>query len=217
LKPLLIFDLDGTLIDSGQTVLTILNVLRLDACLAPLSLSEVIPTLSQGGYDMVQKALCLESPQQVDLALREFRRRYHDYETPRQAVYEQAPETLKLLRAIGYDLCICTNKPRALADKVLKDTQIDYLFDFVVGGGDVPTQKPDPTHIFACLSRFSIAAENAIFIGDSRIDQLTSLRSGVPFIFFTEGYDDGVDRDAVASIFSHYRDLPNIISTFESQ
>ena len=208
---LLIFDLDGTLVDSGSTVLSILNEMRLDRSMPPMTIEALVPTLSLGGIEMVRATLNISEHDDADHVLNDFRARYRNLPTPADSVYPGVREVLNRLRSDGYNLCICTNKPRDLAYKVLKETELASSFEFVISGGDLPSRKPDPAFIDTCLKHFEIPPDQTLLIGDSLVDQQLSANAHIQFIFYAGGYNDGVDESALAGKFYNYQHLPPVI------
>jgi phosphoglycolate phosphatase len=120
-------------------------------------------------------------------------------------------EVTEELNSDGYSLCVCTNKPRDLADKVLEETGLASSFEFVVGGGDLPSSKPDPAYIDTCLKHFNIQLDQALLIGDSLVDQQLSVNANIAFVMYAGGYNSGVIRSNVAGEFYDYFHLPFLI------
>lgn len=203
----IIYDLDGTLIDSVQVVSTILNTMRINLGLPAMRRQDFIPWLSIGGEDLVLNALEKIDARSAPQYLREFRDYYLQLPTPHDSVFVGVRETLPVLRDMGYQLAICTNKPRNLVNKILSETKLEHLFEFINAEGDLPFKKPHPRTIESCLSHFSSKAEEAILVGDSTIDQQLAASSSVPFIFFSHGYDDGVMKEKTTFTLNKHVDL----------
>ena len=205
-----IFDLDGTLIDSAPMVAGILNALRMEMGLAPLDAAAFVPWISLGGEQLIANALntCEESTKQH---LIEFRRRYATLSTPMECIYPKIDLVLTSLKNQGIALGIVTNKPRQLVDNVMQQTWLGSFFDHrhVIAGDDLPTRKPNPANLLTGISRFPLSTENAILVGDSTVDQHMARLAKVRFCFFSSGYDDGVLREEAHSIFADYDDFPH--------
>jgi phosphoglycolate phosphatase len=200
---LVVFDLDGTLVDSASTVAEILNTMRIEIGRLPVPVGYFLPWISLGGDALVAHAL--EIPINiVGPHTKKFRDMYYELPTPSESIYSGAFEALEHLARRGLTLNICTNKPRRLAEKVLKETQLHQFFSFVCAGGDLPTNKPNPANLLACLSSKKNNFDDAYFVGDSSVDQLTSEKANVKFIFFESGYDDGVDKVKAYATFENY-------------
>lgn len=196
----LIFDLDGTLVDSVGVVGSILNAMRAEAGRAPLDQDFYRHWSSRGGVALVGRALEV-GPDQALSQVDEFRRRYRERPTPDESVFPGAHSTLEQLSQRGVRLAICSNKPEHLCRKVLHETGLGRYFDAIIGGDTTPRGKPDPAPLLAAMAAIGAQPATTLMIGDSTVDQKTAAAAKVGFVFYSAGYDDGVDRDAaVASI-----------------
>jgi phosphoglycolate phosphatase len=204
--PAVVFDLDGTLVDSIPTVAAILNQMRLEAGRAALPTSSFYPWISKGGFALVGNSLEISGPQTSD-ALSSFRARYLADDSIASRVYPMALEVLKQLTASHVPLAICTNKPRALVDTLLAKFEMARYFQFVLAGDELATQKPDARNLELCLEKLAATKEQALFVGDSRVDQTCARNAGVRFAFFLDGYDDGVDQNAAWLVFKNHQEL----------
>jgi phosphoglycolate phosphatase len=205
-KQLVVFDLDGTLVDSGQVVSSILNKLRQKIGKQEKPVSYFTPWLSLGGLELVENGLGVDELAAESL-LSEFRAQYAEISTPSDTVYQGVFDVLNHLLAQNIKMCICTNKPRNLAEKVLSETGLARYFEYVCAGGDLPTKKPHPRNLAVCVEFFGIHPQQVAFVGDSSIDQKLAAALSVDFYFFTRGYDDGVDRRLVSGAFENHLDL----------
>jgi phosphoglycolate phosphatase len=202
-----VFDLDGTLVDSAHVVRELLNGLREERGLPPITQQELLPLLSLGGVPMLQGAV-VKDFEEAAKALEIFRARYAKLPTPIGSVYPGVVETLQALRGANVPMSICTNKPRNLANKVLNETGLSKYFRHVCAGDDLPSRKPDRANLQACLTYSSIEALPVYLVGDSKIDEALAFNGGVPFWFFSSGYDDGVNVADAAAVFSNYKEFP---------
>ena len=200
---LIIYDLDGTLIDSAQTVLSIVNEMRRELGKNPIDKSSLVPWISLGGLHLIANAL--EFDQSVaEKSLEDFRGRYLQYCSQESDLYPEVRQTLDVLSQSNKKLAICTNKPRNLVDKILAELSLGRYFDYIVAGGDLRTQKPHPQNLLKCLNHLSCAPDAAILVGDSTVDQKIANACEVPFAFFRPGYDDGVNAaQAIITLDSH--------------
>ncbi len=205
---LIAFDLDGTLIDSADVVLSIINHQRLSMQKQQLKKFDLYPWLSLGGLDLISKALDvpLES---CNYYLKMFRDQYKAIDTPKNSIFPGAVEFLKFLKNHNYFIALITNKPRDLVNKIFSETELGSFFDFSLAGDDLKTKKPNPCNIYNCCDYFNIEAREIVLIGDSSIDQKTALNSSIDFIFFNGGYDDGVDHNFIDCSFDSYEILLN--------
>jgi phosphoglycolate phosphatase len=208
---LIIYDLDGTLINSAKTVVNILNQIRNDRGLQPLTIKRLVPWLSMGGEDLVASAL--EIPvDDIHPYLLKFRKRYAELSTPEDSLYPGVKEALNELSNLGYQLAICTNKPRGLTEKILKETQLHSYFAYLNAGGDLLHKKPHPDNLFSCLSYFGLGSKEAILVGDSTVDQAMAMAAKVAFVQYLPGYDDGIELSNNQMKIDHHTELKNLIS-----
>ena len=205
-----LFDLDGTLIDSAPLVGGILNEMRLESGREPHPLENYRTWISLGGPELVTRSLGGVSDD-VTCLLTEFRRRYRDRPTPEDLLFAGAAWTIRELASHGIKLGICSNKPESLCRKALSETQLMKFFDVVVGGDTVAKSKPDPEPLEFALRQLAVGGDSVVLIGDSLVDQKASSAAGVPFIFFSGGYDDGVDIGLASVVVSDLRQLLDIV------
>lgn len=201
---LVIYDLDGTIVDSLPLVSKILNDIRISSGKSPITKEAFFPWISMGSVDLV--ANVLEIPlANAEHELIKFRDVYSKMITPSSSLYPEIYDTLvQLTGQMNLKLSICTNKPRKLAEKVLADLGIARFFPFMNAGGDFPNKKPAIENVYSCLQYFSIEPHEAIYVGDSRVDQELALKAGIPFVHYRAGYDDGVDPSfSLAGINGH--------------
>jgi phosphoglycolate phosphatase len=208
---LIIYDLDGTLIDSAGVVTLLLNNLRKDLGKKPLIKKDLVQWLSLGGRDLMQHALEIKASQSQHF-LNIFRERYHDTPTPDSSVYKGVKKSLDLLSQLNYFLAISTNKPRSLAEKVLNETGLIQYFGCINAGGDLPNKKPDASNLLFCQNYFKVKSDQTFLVGDSKVDQELAFNAKVPFIFYESGYNDGVDEEKVFAILKQHQDLPRMVN-----
>lgn len=183
-----IFDLDGTLVDSCGICVAILSDMlaerRSDHVIDPLFARHY---MSRGGEEMVAALL---GPACTDPAadLAEFRTRYQRWYTPSEALFGGVAESLATLHAEGLNLAICSNKPQNLCEKVLEDTGLAPYFPIVVGGRPGLRPKPAPDLLEAVLERLDSYPGECLFVGDSELDHEVASAAGMPFLFMCYGY-----------------------------
>ena len=213
---LIVYDLDGTLIDSAKIVAEVLNQMRTESGLQHLAIKRLVPWLSMGGEDLVANAL--EIPvDDIQPHLLEFRKRYSELSTPDDSLYPGIKEALNDLSSLGYRLAICTNKPRRLAEKVLKETQLHSFFAYLNAGGDLLHKKPHPENLLSCLSYFGLSSQDAMLVGDSTVDQALAMAAKVAFIQYLPGYDDGIELSNPQMKIDHHGELKNLISVLKKK
>lgn len=209
---LVIYDLDGTIVDSLPLVSQILNEMRVSSGKSPIAKEVLLPWISMGSIDLIVNALDV-SLLNADHELIKFRSLYSKITTPRSSLYPEVHETLvQLTEQMNLKLAICTNKPRKLAEKVLADLSLHSFFSFMNAGGDFPKKKPAIENVYSCLQHFSVSPHEAIYVGDSRVDQVLALKAGIPFVQYRGGYDDGVDPLLSRAVIDRHLELLSLIN-----
>jgi phosphoglycolate phosphatase len=211
-----VFDLDGTLIDSAPDIHAIGNRVLEQVGAPPITLDETRGFVGGGAAVFVARmraARDIAESEQTRL-LAAFLDLYEgavDLTRP----YPDVPEVLESLRSAGVRLGICTNKPLRPAQMVLRHLRLDGYFDIVIGGDSLPMQKPDPSPLHATFD--ALRTVTRLYVGDSEVDAETARRAEVPFLLFTEGYrrTPAADLPAVAN-FGAYADLPGLIDALYS-
>ncbi len=202
----ILFDLDGTLVDSAQSICDVLNQMRLERNLDYLKIQKYREWVSLGANSLIKNSLEIPASD-TDLFLQDFRRRYEAKKTTIADIFPHVEQTLIELKVLGVDLGICSNKPIYLCKKVLGDLNLDGYFSCVVGGGSTTSSKPSREPVDLALSMLGHSHCDALLVGDSTVDQGASKNSGLPFIFFSGGYDDGVDSSQVTAMIHSMGDL----------
>ena len=214
----IVFDLDGTLIDSVHDLHAAGNLLLEELGLAPIDLATARSFIGDGGQVYVRRSLELrgQTPDAAALstATERFIALYEANASNRTIPYPDVPETLTALKDAGFRLGICTNKPERATHKVLALLGLDHLFDAIVGGDTLPVRKPDPAHPAAVLERLGATPETACMVGDNEHDAHSAKGAGMPFILMRYGYArTPLDEIPAAARLDHFRDLPKTIAS----
>jgi phosphoglycolate phosphatase len=194
---LLIFDLDGTLIDSAGDLHNAVNRMLREAGRPPLPLSAVRKMIGNGTPRLVERALAVETSPPVDQA-RAFARFMEFYEaaaTDLTTTYPGVEATLDTLAARGHVMAVCTNKPERATRAILDSLGLDGYFGHIVGGDTMDWHKPDPRMITAITTALGFAIADTIVIGDSEVDAETASAAGAHFVLMTYGYHRGPVAD----------------------
>ncbi|WP_164852722.1 HAD family hydrolase [Novosphingobium umbonatum] len=203
----LIFDLDGTLVDSCAICVAILSDMLADRgsdhVICPVAAR---PWMSVGGAKMVAALLGPACGDPVE-EIAEFRRRYAVKETSPDTLFADVAQGLARLKADGHKLAICSNKPQNLVDNVLRDTGLAPLFTSVVGSRPDVKPKPAPDLLDLVLAQTGAAPRDCLFIGDSEIDHEVAEKAGMPFLFLTHGYAHADYRPDPESSYHSFADL----------
>ncbi|OEJ69557.1 HAD family hydrolase [Magnetovibrio blakemorei] len=205
----ILFDLDGTLVDSANEISVILNAMRKERGLSALADTHFRQKISYGAGEIVKCSLppTKESPQ---ILINEFRERYTALTIPKTSIYPTVVETLSVLKDRGIQLGICTNKPQNLCDNVLRDTELERFFSYVIAGRAQLQPKPHHESISLAMSDMDADTTTTVLVGDSTADQRAAQSANIPFIFFAAGYDDGVDENQAFASIEVMRELLKI-------
>ena len=206
----IIFDLDGTLIDSAKDIQWVANTALSKIGVAPISYEEAVSFIGEGAPLFVKKMIAARSVEtaQHDFLLEQFLKFYEEavqFSKP----YDNVVAVLGMLQA-NHNLGICTNKPFKPALKILRHLKLDHFFKCVTGGDNPLARKPDPRPLFETSA--SVGDGPCIYVGDSEVDAETAKRANVPFLLFSEGYrKTPVEKIPHTFQFSSFKELPELI------
>ena len=187
MKPVLIFDLDGTLVDSKQDLAASVNHVRENFNLPALSEAEIAALIGSGALQLLRGALgSAASESDVQTALKQFLSYYRAHMLDRTVLFPGVRETLDRLQDCR--LAVLTNKPVHFSCSMLDGLGIYRYFSAVYGGNSFENKKPDPVGINQILSDTRGHREKAWMIGDSSVDILTGRNAGVTTCGVTYGY-----------------------------
>ena len=202
---LVMFDLDGTLIETAPEIADATNDTLTQFGLAPVTQQQVNDWIGHGTQTLLVQALAA-SRQTSQEAVRQaddfaaisaaFVVHYGQRCGSRSHLYPQVREVLHTLKAQGVKLAVVTNKEDRYTQVVLDAHRLAPLFDRVISGDTLPTKKPDPSGIAACLTQFGVSKERALFVGDSSIDVATARNAGVAVWALPYGYNMGQPIEA---------------------
>ncbi len=205
-----VFDLDGTLIDSLPDIAAAANTLLADHGLPSLPQSQIGSFVGMGERVFLDRLIAATALDVAayDALMGEFITHYKA-STGLTTVFPGALDAVKALKAEGYKLGICTNKPGGPLAAVLDALDLTKWFEVIIAGDTLPVRKPDPAPLHLAFERME--ASLGVYVGDSDVDAETAQRAGVPFAFFTEGIRtkpiDAIPHDRA---FDQFEDLPSI-------
>lgn len=193
---LVVFDLDGTLIDSvpdlARAVDSVLAAQRLPAA----GEAKVRDWVGNGARKLVERALAdalggAEAARRLDVAHRDFLAAYAEAPCVDTTLYPGAREALEGLKARGMLLALVTNKPHAFIAPILETLALDGLFDVTLGGDSLPDKKPDPAPLLHAAEMLGVSPQAALMVGDSRHDIEAGRRAGFRTLAVPYGYNHG--------------------------
>ena len=188
---LIVFDLDGTLIDSKMDITASVNFTLESLALKPLPAATVTSFIGKGVKNLLMQSLGEGAQDKFGSAIKVFRRHYNEHCLDRTVLFPRVKETLKHLH--GLSKAIVTNKPGMFTGPILKGLGIETFFDFVLGGDEVPKKKPNPDPIFILLERFQMKPDRVLMIGDSPLDIQMGKAAQIQTCAVTYGYGNKGD------------------------
>ena len=207
---LLIFDLDGTLIDSLPDLTDATNHMRHSFHLPALSGEEVRRLVGQGARSLVARALPSASPGQIDEGLQIFLDYNLVHIADKTVLYPGVVGTLQALGALGVPLCVLSNKNVALCREVMTLLGISRFFPAVFGGDSLPFRKPDPEPVLALVKQFGVAAGESVMVGDSINDIAAGQGAGVITVGCSYGYGNESELEGADYRVSDFQSLLNL-------
>lgn len=177
---LVIFDLDGTLIDSKLDLANSVNAARAHMGLGPLDLSLISHYVGRGAPVLMRKAMGPEASQAlVAAALEFFLDHYRQHALDLTRPYPGVRKSLERLHAAGKRLAVLTNKPVEEARAILEGLTLAPLFFQVYGGNSFATKKPHPAGVRQLMAEAGIGPDRTVMVGDTSVDIETARNSGV--------------------------------------
>ncbi len=215
-----IFDLDGTLVDSAPDLQAAANRLMRQNGLPELDLATVTCFIGNGIAKLVERCFAQHGALPEDLPAQVLRfKQFYEEEDHRRSRFMPGVETaLRRLAAGGTAgdgpaLGLCTNKDAAPARAILRKLGVEGLFSAVVGGDSGLAKKPDPAPLLACVALCGASSENAVYVGDSETDARTAVAAKLPFLLYTEGYRKAPPAALKhEAAFAHFATLPNLLA-----
>lgn len=194
-RKLVIFDLDGCLVDTACEIALVVNSVRERMGLAPQT-EEFVKYRIGGGLKKILQLCIPEYPERIDEAVEMAKPVYGEVSGTIAQPYPGAVELLKALHG-KRKVALATNKIRPATIKLFDKLDITKYFDFLVCAGDVPQVKPDPACVNLVLDHFGMKPEEAIMVGDTPVDVKTAANAGVETIAVTYGM--AMPEDVIAS------------------
>jgi len=213
----LIFDLDGTLVETAPDLMGILNDILASHDRAPQKLADVRDMIGDGARKLLERGFMASGgwPDGVELEalFEQFMARYVSDPGQNSYVYEGLTAQLDAAKAAGVKLGVCTNKPQKPTDLLLPQMGLGQYFDVAIGGDALAVRKPDAGHLLAVLERLDVAPADAVMVGDSINDILVAKNAGVASIAVSFGYTKIPPRELGADVvIDHYDEFPEALA-----
>jgi phosphoglycolate phosphatase len=211
-----VFDLDGTLIDTAPDLIDTLNVTLKREGLQPVAYDKARPMIGGGARRMIERALAAEigsaANADVDRMFKDFIEYYAAHIADRSRPYPELEETLDHLAASGHRLAVCTNKIEWLAVRLLNTLDLARYFACICGQDTFKVMKPDPEILLGTIRRAGGDPKYTVMVGDSGTDISTARNANVPVVAVDFGYTEvPIESLYPDRIISSYVDLPAAI------
>ncbi|NBA97741.1 phosphoglycolate phosphatase [Pseudomonas sp. R5(2019)] len=214
LPRLVMFDLDGTLVDSVPDLAAAVEKMLLALGRAPVGIDAVRLWIGNGARVLVRRALANDldhadiGEAETEQALALFMDSYADSHDLTE-VYPGVRDTLKWLHKQGVEMALITNKPERFVAPLLDELKLGRYFRWIIGGDTLPQQKPDPAALLFVMKMAGVEPRQALFVGDSRNDVLAAKAAGVACVALTYGYNHGrpISEESPALVIDDLRVL----------
>jgi len=209
----LIFDFDGTLIDSAPDLAAAANRMLKPLGRREVSLKEVQMMIGDGVPKLVERCFTatgeIPPPAEFETHVAAFIKDYEPRSAELTRPFDGAIDMLKRLKARGLKLAICTNKPFGATMAILKALKLADYFDVIIGGDSLPgIKKPDPRHLQAALQQMNVGPDHCAMVGDNHNDVMAGHGAGLAVVLLSHGYTKTPTRELGGEVvIDHFREL----------
>ncbi|HSZ53665.1 MAG TPA: HAD-IA family hydrolase [Caulobacteraceae bacterium] len=210
----IVFDLDGTLVETAPDLMGTLNVLLAREGIAPLSVTEARSLIGQGAKALLARGFAaggrpLAEPQ-LSRLFDDFIDHYLAHIADESRPFDGVIAALDRLQSDGARLAICTNKRTDLSIALMSALGLAERFVAIVGADTAPAPKPDARHLTTAIERAGGRADRAVMVGDSASDARAARNAGVPLVLVSFGYTDVPAADLQPDVLiDHFDALPD--------
>ncbi|MEI2302142.1 HAD family hydrolase [Ensifer sp. MJa1] len=213
-----VFDLDGTLVDTAPDLVASLNHAVTQVGLAPVGYADLTHLVGHGARAMIERTFALRqkplNEALLERQLKEFVDFYHGSMPGDSLPYPGLVDALDRLSDAGFKLAVCTNKPEGLATRLLERLGLVDRFAAISGGDTFEVRKPNADHLLRTVANAGGLAERSVMIGDSLNDILVARNAAVPSIAVPFGYSDvPVEKLEPTVIIRHFDELTPALVT----
>ena len=183
----IVFDLDGTLLDTSRDIRFVLNNSLAKFGLPPVSSMALRAMLGDGAYNLVSRAVPAGRRDLVQAVYEDYVPAYASHDNSRTVLYQGEDGALKRLKAAGVKLAVLSNKPQDATLACCRDKLGEYGFDMVVGQGRFPL-KPDPSALYYMMDSLGVGKDECLFTGDGETDINTARNAGIQCVSVLWGF-----------------------------
>ncbi len=212
-----VFDLDGTLVETAPDLASALNHILATAELPTVTLETVRHLIGDGARTLLKRGIA-EAGREVDEAELErwfeaLLEHYWHHVADESRPFPGVEAQLARFRGAGFKLAVCTNKPIRLSERLLQLLDLAEHFDAVLGGDSLPVRKPDPGHLLGTLEAMGARPERAVMIGDSANDVAAARNAGLPVVVVSFGYTAVAPAELGAdAVIDHFDELTEALA-----
>lgn len=210
----IVFDLDGTLVDSAPDLIGTLNVILGEEGIAALPFEEARPFIGHGARRLIERGFAAQgrpipAERMPDLFER-FIAHYNQHSADLTRPYPGVVASLTTMKAAGARLAVCTNKLTGLSIPILEKLDLARFFDAVIGADSAPAPKPDARHLIHTVEAAGGRIERAVMVGDAATDAGAARAAKAPLILVSFGYTEVPARDLAPDLLiDHFDQLPD--------
>ena len=212
MRPTLVFDLDGTLVDTAGDLIATLNIILESEDLRPLPFSDAVKMVGHGARNLIQRGIAANGATRdadtIDRMFRDFIDHYSAHIADVSRPFPGVVAALDAFAAQGWLLAICTNKLEGLSRKLLGELGLSTRFAAICGADTFSASKPNPIALTETIRAAGGTAEAAVMVGDSKTDIDTAKAAGIKVVAVDFGYTPVPVRELAPDIvISHYEEL----------
>jgi len=208
--PLMVFDLDGTLVDALPDLAAGLNRMLEARGLQPLTQADIRPMIGDGTKKLVERALATRGAPYDDATERAFVADYTTHVAGESRPYPGVNATLSRLREAGWRFAICTNKSTGATKALLEALDLAHWFAALGCGDSFPVRKPDPAHLAGTIAAAGGTAQRSLMVGDHANDIAVGKALGLPTIFALWGYGKREMAEGASAVAVRFAELTTL-------
>jgi phosphoglycolate phosphatase len=217
----LIFDLDGTLVDTAPDLHAATNHVLGLIDRPPITIKELRAFVGHGAMNLIERGVAATGDAVDKDTLKRLHKQFLEYYgdniADHSVVFEGLLDVLDKAQSRGLKMGVCTNKVEGLSHKLLTELKMMQRFGSLIGGDTLPVMKPDPSPLIEAATRLGVDPKRILMVGDSETDIRTAQNAGVPVIAVTFGYtSQHVSAFDPTHMIDHYDEAWPIIETYLS-
>lgn len=220
MAPTIVFDLDGTLVDTAEDLVAALNFVLAGEGIAPVTVQSALGMIGSGARVMIERAHVAAgrpvTDAGLDAMLKAFLAHYDEHIADHSRPYPGTVAALDRFRDAGWTLAVCTNKTERPARLLLRLVELDGYFATISGQDTYGVRKPDPRHLTETILTAGGDPANAIMVGDSRTDVETAVAANIPVVAVSFGYGPFLDTPPPTRLIDRYDDLFDAVASIRN-